>query len=881
MRLGRALQTVLRPPTSLLFLCLLIVSAYAQSPDSLWRAKVDPRLGLRWSGAMSTTATRLSAARESQRVIVRFADERAEPPVGLTVLTRSGRIAVAELSLDRLQEVASSAAVTRIRLPRAYHLNDDECLASIRAERVQPRLGVTGKGVIVGVLDTGIDWSHPDFIREDGTSRILYILDLSDSLKYKKYEELGDRGPFGSILYTRGMIRKALAGEGVVRERDYFGHGTHVTAVAAGSAFRAPASQLTYGGVAPGADIVFVKVTATPHDSSLTDAAIMNGAWFVDSVAHALGQPYVLNLSLGGSTGAHDGTDELDEYLAALVAPGKTGRAVVAAAGNSRVDRVHAAGDFSQEPDSVVWLEIDVLVGMGGSMNEVYFEAWLSDDNPGVSVTVVSPRDSAYGPFADGYGMGSSAGITRDGQITVNNAYGGVEPQNGNRLVSISLLDASWFKPDPLHTTFYSIRSGVWKIGLRATKGKFDAYLYGSRWVQTAFRNYYTQSGTVESPAAHPDIIAVGAYVARDDYTTLDPPGGSGAALRGAPALGRLATFSSAGPNRKGVQKPELCAPGQWVVSALSRAADPVNETLSIFRSPLTAYPYLMLTPDSIHAVSQGTSFSAPHVAGLIALLLEADPSLDNTALRKILTETATSDSATGALPDNLFGYGRANAVGAVRRVLGISRDSVRLAASVEPAAGVISDSLVYTVAADLSGSAEALREFSFSVQFPAEALSPELRLDSLGRLSDDPRIRIDTAQVKAGQLAVSGTRQDGYLTRDSLFHLTFRPVGRTARDSVHLSLGLLSLSGDLAPLDLSGITLLAQSAPVSLGASHYCLLTGDLDGDGRRSVFDLLELLKILSGTKEGGVCADVDGSGKTDIFDLLDLLKLLSGGQ
>lgn len=861
-----------------LLIVLFFNSSYSQQSDSTWLSKVDLRLGLRYSQAMKDTVSRLSAAENPVNVIVRLADPSAPAPEGLAVLSRSGGIAVASLSLDRLAEIASSPSVARIRLPRAYHACDDAGVTSIRAERVQPRLGLTGRGVIIGVLDTGIDWSHPDFIAPDGKSRILYLLDLSDSLSSKQAGDLGQRGPAGGILYTGGMIEQALAGDGNIRERDYIGHGTHVTGVAAASPSTAPGSLVSYGGVAPGADIVFVKITNSPRDSSLSDANIMNGSWFVDSVARALGRPCVINLSLGSDLGAHDGTDELDQFIAALAETGKNRRTVVAAAGNSRVDRIHASGDFSQEADSVVWIEIQVDGGTESNLDALSFQAWLSDGHPGLELQIVTPGGSVSPVYKDGYSLPSGmVEVTPEGSIMVSNAAGGPEPQNGSRLIAVDIIDQGWLDRSAKASP---IARGTWKIGLRATKGKFDAYLYGSRWLRVAFRNYYTESGTVGSPAAHPDIIAVGAYVARDDYPALEPPGGSGAALRGAPALGKLAVFSSIGPNRKGLQKPEITAPGQWVVSTLSRAADPVSEKLSIFTSPLAAYPRLLVTPDSVHAVSQGTSFSSPHVAGLCALLFEADPNLDNAAIRNILTETASGDSATGALPNYLFGYGRANAAGAVRRALGISRDTVRVYASVAPRDTLYTDSLFYTACLDLSGSAQALRSFICRVLFPSAVLRPRLRLDSLGRAVEDNRVRFDTSRVVEGVLLVSGTRSSGSAKLDSLFRVMFFPAGPSARDSVELRLEVLSLTGDITQSGMTDGMDVAQAGLLAVGAAEHLLVRGDLDRDGKRTVFDLLALLKVLAGSGKPGSSSDLDGNGKTDVFDLLELLKLLSGG-
>ena len=167
-------------------------------------------------------------------------------------------------------------------------------------------------------------------------------------------------------------------------------------------------------------------------------------------------------------------------------------------------------------------------------------------------------------------------------------------------------------------------------------------------------------------------MISVGAYTARTDWNPAEPGVGSAKTIIGGSVPGTLTYFSGLGPNRKGVLKPEITAPGRWVMASLSSWAWPVREYLSIFASPAGGKPLLMVAQDSIHAVSQGTSFAAPHVAGLCALLLQANPDLAGTEIKNILTATASRDSMTVGAPDNYWGYGRADAIAAVRKVLGL-----------------------------------------------------------------------------------------------------------------------------------------------------------------------------------------------------------------
>jgi len=849
----------------------------AQGVDSTWRGKLDPLLGLRYERVTKRRSLpRLSAGEAAQRVIVRLIGPDVPTPGGLTVLARRGPVIVGSLSLDRLPALAADPTVATVKLPERMSLQGDVSMTSLRAERVAPRLGLTGKGVIIGVLDTGIDWRHPDFIGPDGQSRILAALDLSDSPDSLRAGDLGEPSPYGGVLYTHEMIQRALAGQGNLRLRDYVGHGTFAAAVAGATAHADPYGLVRYGGVAPEADFVIVKSTLHARDPQLNTDNGMLGVAFLDSLARALGRPYVANFSFGDRLGPHDGTDDEEQFLAAFIQPGRQGAVMVAAAGNDRDKKLHAAGDFSLEPDSLVWLELKITSALTGPEDMVRVQVWLSHGHPGLAVEVEAPDGARYGPFQDNTYLPDNLVFTAFGTLLVDNAFGGPNPFNGDRLINVVLLNPGHV--DSLYAGAQPVAKGTWRIGLHSASGRFDAYINNfseAGQFCSRFETYVSEYGTVIIPATLPEIITVGAHVARPYYPTLDPPGGDSRSYITPAVPGALGAFSSLGPNRAGVLKPDLTSPGQLVLAAASRDADPLSEPLSMFGGTPEGHPLFLYTPDTLYGSSQGTSFSCPYVSGLCALLLQADPSLDQPAIKRILIETATSDSATGVLPDNMFGNGRANAVGAVRRVLGITRDSVTVRAEVSsPQEPPYADSLYYTVHADFSGSAQVPAAYSFRVTYPPEALTPELRLDSLGRALEDTLLWIASTP---GVLTVRGILRESILTRDSLFRVLFHPVGTVPRDSVMINLELLSLTGDLEPYELRESTMLAQSAPVSLGVSSVCWLRGDLDRNGRHDVFDLLGLLKVLAGVNAPSDCSDLDRNGKTDIFDLLALLKLL----
>ena len=199
-----------------------------------------------------------------------------------------------------------------------------------RREGISPS-NLTGAGALIGYIDTGVDVFHQDFRTAGGSTRIKYLLDLSDPGDVDGDGDLDGAGPFGGTLYTEAQINAALAG-GSIGERDTTGHGTHGLSVAAGD-------DATQPGVAPAADLVVVKATRQDGTLGFESADVINALAFVDQKAAELARPYVANLSLGTIAGSHDGRSLEEQAIDALVGPGIAGKVVVVAAGNASDNR--------------------------------------------------------------------------------------------------------------------------------------------------------------------------------------------------------------------------------------------------------------------------------------------------------------------------------------------------------------------------------------------------------------------------------------------------------------------------------------------------------------------------------------------------------------
>ncbi|MBW7995154.1 MAG: S8 family serine peptidase [Candidatus Glassbacteria bacterium] len=856
------------PAAALLTAAVIFSSGWlaAQDGETDWGAKVGQGLRTAWNVSRQPGGALLSSVKTKgniARVLVVF-DGPPQPLPGFRMMGSGGNVAAGLLDLDYLPQLASASNVRYIRSERIYYPNDDPGVLSVRAPRTRTRLGITGRNVLLGVVDTGIDWDHPDFLDSGGNSRIEAVLDLSEPPDSLADGDLGEAGPYGGIVVYRQMIDAALAGQGTIREKDFVGHGTHVAGTAAASA--SPDTINSLGGVAPGAMLVGIKATSTPRDSSFSDFNILNGIAFLDSLAFFRGLPWVANLSLGSVLGSHDGTDPLEIFLARFVRNPQRGKAIVVSSGNSRNKALHSSGNFATAGTDSMVLELNLTGGQAGD-DYVAMEIWLY---PGVKFDIYAPDSTLLGSLADGDTL---VEVTDHGVLFVENARGGAHPLAGGRLISCTITDLGATNQDTADGNIH-LSTGTWRFVLHSDTGSWDAYVTSNYGLGSRFSSHVVETGTVNVPGTSPDLITVGAYNARTGWWSLSGGAGSLGANLGTYAPGTLTYFSSLGPTRDGRMKPEITAPGRWVLGSLSRDSWPLDEPLSIFASPYSVYPQLLIATDSVHAASQGTSFSAPHVAGVVALLLEVDPTLTNARIRYILTSTAATDSQTVDAPDNFWGYGRVNAAGAVAEALGIETDTVRLTARADPPDTVRTDTLRYTVTADFSGSLQAVEHFRIRVSWPPQSLRVREPLDTLiagGSVVLSP----DTDSLSEGVLTFKG-RVSG-VPPDSVVLVTaeFGAVSLAEADNVLIRCDVLEMSGDLAGGSILSSLAVSQAGSVSLRVKDICLLAGDLDSNGVVNVFDLLELLKVITGKREQSLCSDLDANGGTDIFDLLELLR------
>jgi len=483
--------------------------------------------------------------------------------------------------------------------------------------------GYTGKGVIVGVIDTGIDWEHPDFKHKDGTSRILYIWDqTAPGLSPREYR-------YGTE-WTKAQIDS-----GQCQQMDAMGHGTHVTSTAAGDG----RDSHGFTGMAPEADIIMVK-------STLMDPDIIDASSYIFRKAEELNRPAVINMSFGNHWGPHDGTDFFDQAMDQLL--GQPGRAIVAAAGNDGGYPIHVrtsslrrttGGDYS-------WTAVLPAVGSQYTVLQVWYPPARS-----LSVRLLLPENDR-GDLNE-----LSSGWVSEGQTRNFSVPDG--PLAGAEVVIDTIMypnfDGFYIHvfdggdpTIPVDEYLFAIEYGGAGVAMDAYilgAGKFTTDISSS--ISTPNRSFLLEGDgerTIGSPSSAASVICVASYVTRSEWVDTENR------IRTENVkTGDISVFSSRGPLLNGARKPDIAAPGEMIVAAFSD--DGWARTRSIYT-------------DGEHVSWRGTSMASPHVTGAVALIYEQNPNLTASAIKNMLIGSAEDRGQAGW--DKAWGYGKMDVLSAM-----------------------------------------------------------------------------------------------------------------------------------------------------------------------------------------------------------------------
>lgn len=620
-------------------------------------AKVNPELRLAldienypFAFRKNITLLQKSDGSQTHKILTKFDGDRSElHELGLKVSAQIGSIYALEGTTAQIKLLLDLPGLQFAEGERYFQNQNDIAVELIMADMATQQFGLTGRGVLVGIIDTGIDWEHEDFRNSDGTTRIKYLLDLSSLSKASATAGTTARG---GTVYTESQINRALLGNTHINSNDFVGHGSHVAGIAAGNGMGTGGSIPSgkYAGVAPEADLIIVKATSTTGTNyDLND--LVTSLAFIDSIATLLGQPYVANLSIGSQSGAHDGTNLEELAIDELVGTGKPGKAVVVSAGNDRETQIHVSETFSPTEDTHrISFEIPEYTAQDGTQNDyVLFEVWYPGSAT-MNVSINTPKNHTYGPvYANEY-WGDA---TQEGTIYIENAEGGANSLNGDKQMLIQLYDYNADTPPA---------KGSWEIIIKGIYGTYDLWMNGNT-INAQISSQTTISNLISTPGTAQNAITVGSFVSKKRWENY-----YGNIVGYDITISELSSYSSPGPTRDGRLKPEISAPGQEIASTFSSAAEP-GSAASVFTPAYDEPDKVFILRDNKHGILHGTSMAAPFVTGAVALLLERNPQLDAAQIKEILTSSARSDSYTGSVPNYDFGFGKLDVLSAINQI--------------------------------------------------------------------------------------------------------------------------------------------------------------------------------------------------------------------
>jgi len=557
--------------------------------------------------------------------------------IGGVIHSEIGTIVTAELPLEKVKEAASLNDVIYIDGSNYRYALLDVSRTDIKADQVHNGVGLPrgfkGNNIIVGVMDSGIDWKHNDF-KNAGGSRIQYLWDMSGSTNPPTGYTYGRE-------YTKAQIDANQCYE--TDADDGSGHGTHVSGTAAGNGM----SIGNYIGIAPESQIIFVKGFRT--GPGFADADVVNGCNYIFGKATAVNKACVINLSLGGHYGPHDGTSLYEQALSNLTG---TGKIIVAAAGNEGASYEHlgytTGGSGLSTARQSFW-----TVAEGSTISAI--DMWYN--SPGQIYVGLAAYDAQLNligntsPIAPGQKIEDIAftiGGTTYGYVTVD-ATTTSDPNNGSRRV-VFVIDS--------HNSAVNIRSCYWTLYTYGT-GTFDAWCFvGGNFTTDSNPTSGIYPGdnnkSIGMPSTALKLLSIGSYVTKTQWTDLD---GQGWMQGGNPTIQSRSSFSSMGPTRDGRIKPDLSAPGEVIISALS----------SFLTIGGNGTPRAYIVQGGKHQKMQGTSMASPHVTGVVALMLERNRGLNYQGIFNLLTANTKKDSYTGQTQNNNYGFGKLDALKTVQ----------------------------------------------------------------------------------------------------------------------------------------------------------------------------------------------------------------------
>lgn len=580
---------------------------------------------------------------------------------GVAIRTVAKNIATANILLSQIETIAALPDIKRIELPLLFQKTDSLMKKYITADRVlrgeNPLdSAYTGKSTLIGIIDDGIDITHPEFLDSSGKTRLKALWNMD-------YQNVPPAGfsyghewvPDSIDAYSVRFKNREFQRFQMERMFGYSYHGTSVAGLAAGK-----------NGVAPGADIVSVALTAF-GDTILRSDRIIDGIAYIYSKAHAAGKKCIVNLSLGLMDGApHDGKSMVERAIDNFCEE-RPDLLVCVSAGNNGNTWKHWGG-FPVNPDSSF-----CFFRIGGKASLYFAIPKQHSHTLSISITdsrlgnINAPnisRDSII--YQTPYWRISDL-IQQPAPVVMKSYFPGGLPS------ATIIFTASDYNDDYDELIVTVEEHSSTNTNLFQHLGRFifkgagtvhGWYPFANLHPQYVFdQNPYPNDPTYHIsdnnyttiiPSHAYTVLSSGAYNARNCYVNIQ-----NRVVNTYPSC-QLTYFTSHGPTQDGRIKPDIITPGENIVAPRSRFQDYLEHENIL---------------DTSHVAFGGTSAASPITAGIAALIWERFSMFPRDSIIKRIKSTAYTDSYTnnfGPVPNNITGWGKADAF---KALTGISSD--------------------------------------------------------------------------------------------------------------------------------------------------------------------------------------------------------------
>ena len=562
--------------------------------------------------------------------------------------TKAGNIWTVRIPSKNVKQFTQLKGIDYMEIAQTVHQQTDSARYYANVDSAMKGIGIpmplTGKGVVMGVIDGGFDYTNPAFY--DTTYSKLRISRVW-------VQNISGTPPTG---YTYGAEFKDSSS---ILQKQHDGisdsHGNACAAIAAGSGVGSK-NAVAGRGIAYESELVFVTVPTTYHDwREMNMATIIDAINYIFSYAQSQGKPTIINISMGSLLGARDGGSLFAQACDNLTGPGKI---LAFGAANQRGIDCHIGKIFS--PTDTVLKTLVPINEVDSGEQRNYIDVW------GDSLQTFCLQ---FGMYRNGNVVSNSIVFCLDN--TTKDFYV-VGSDNDTCFITLTTKSQDYNKKPHATIDVFSKSKDTLCVSAYANNGTVHMWqeYFDESWVTywgdfvgngtwaTAGDDDYTigEMGCTKS------AITVGASVSKVYWKNLQNQ-----TLYAPPNIqtGKLASYSSKGPTLDNRMKPDITAPGGMIFCAHnSFSASSAPFVVSKFTSPKNGRDYY-------HAAGQGTSYASPVVAGIVALMLQVNPNLSPQMIKNILYKTAIKDLFTTANPDSsLWGAGKINGYAAIKETI-------------------------------------------------------------------------------------------------------------------------------------------------------------------------------------------------------------------